>query len=157
MAGRVVGLIELFGMGAAVLAALAVGLSAGLMHYARCVHPPGGATALAAVLGGDAVRALVALGYADSDAERAVRGVIEHAKDAAPAEIARSAASSQNPRVKIGRPGIGSGGGGGRLQRPQVVQPQVHKPAGANARQVGAGALTIEQIRQLVTAARGGR
>ena len=25
------------------------------MHYLRCIHPPGGATALGAVLGGDAV------------------------------------------------------------------------------------------------------
>lgn len=32
--------------------ALAVGLAVGLMHYTRCMHPPGGATALAAVIGG---------------------------------------------------------------------------------------------------------
>lgn len=32
--------------------ALAVGLAVGVMHYARCIHPPGGATALAAVIGG---------------------------------------------------------------------------------------------------------
>ncbi|WP_331346807.1 HPP family protein [Cellvibrio sp. UBA7661] len=32
--------------------ALAVGLAVGLMHFARCMHPPGGATALAAVIGG---------------------------------------------------------------------------------------------------------
>ena len=32
--------------------ALAVGLAVGAMHYARCIHPPGGATALAAVIGG---------------------------------------------------------------------------------------------------------
>jgi CBS domain-containing membrane protein len=32
--------------------ALAVGLAVGVMHYARCMHPPGGATALAAVIGG---------------------------------------------------------------------------------------------------------
>lgn len=32
--------------------ALATGLAVGLMHYARCIHPPGGATALAAVVGG---------------------------------------------------------------------------------------------------------
>ncbi len=32
--------------------ALAVGLAIGVMHYLRCMHPPGGATALAAVIGG---------------------------------------------------------------------------------------------------------
>ncbi|WP_432719714.1 HPP family protein [Jeongeupia wiesaeckerbachi] len=37
------------------IAALAVGLSIAAMLYARCLHPPGGATALTAVLGGDAV------------------------------------------------------------------------------------------------------
>jgi CBS-domain-containing membrane protein len=36
-------------------APLAVGLGILVMHYARCIHPPGGATALAAVLGGGAV------------------------------------------------------------------------------------------------------
>ncbi|MDB5296908.1 MAG: hypothetical protein JWO31_2891, partial [Phycisphaerales bacterium] len=36
----------------------AVGLAIGVMYYARCLHPPGGATALAAVLGGPAVHAL---------------------------------------------------------------------------------------------------
>lgn len=44
-------------------AAVAVGLSIGLMHYLRCLHPPGGATALTAVIGGDAVHAL-GYGYA---------------------------------------------------------------------------------------------
>lgn len=39
-------------------AALAVGLAIALMHYARCIHPPGGATALTAVVGGDAVQGL---------------------------------------------------------------------------------------------------
>lgn len=39
-------------------AALAVGLSIGLMHYLRCLHPPGGATALTAVIGGEAIHAL---------------------------------------------------------------------------------------------------
>lgn len=38
--------------------ALAVALSIGAMHYLRCLHPPGGATALVAVLGGEPVRAL---------------------------------------------------------------------------------------------------
>ncbi|MCB1738147.1 MAG: HPP family protein [Gammaproteobacteria bacterium] len=39
---------------------LAVGLAIGAMHYARCVHPQGGATALSAVASGPAV---LALGY----------------------------------------------------------------------------------------------
>lgn len=39
-------------------AALAVGLSVSAMHYARCMHPPGGATALAAVIGGPEIQAL---------------------------------------------------------------------------------------------------
>ncbi len=33
-------------------APLAVCLAVGVMHYLRCIHPPGGATALAAVIGG---------------------------------------------------------------------------------------------------------
>jgi CBS domain-containing membrane protein len=39
-------------------AALAVALAISAMHYLRCIHPPGGATALTAVAGGDAVHAL---------------------------------------------------------------------------------------------------
>ena len=39
-------------------AALAVGLAIGAMHVLRCIHPPGGATALAAVVSGPAVHAL---------------------------------------------------------------------------------------------------
>jgi CBS-domain-containing membrane protein len=39
-------------------AALAVALAIGGMHYLRCIHPPGGGTALAAVIGGPAVREL---------------------------------------------------------------------------------------------------
>jgi CBS domain-containing membrane protein len=39
-------------------AALAVGLAIGAMHYARCIHPPGGASALAAVVSGSKVHAL---------------------------------------------------------------------------------------------------
>ena len=39
-------------------AALAVGLAIGAMYYLHCLHPPGGATALVAVLGGEAVREL---------------------------------------------------------------------------------------------------
>lgn len=41
-------------------AGLAVGLAISAMHYLRCLHPPGGATALMAVVGGDQ---LLALGY----------------------------------------------------------------------------------------------
>jgi len=36
-------------------AAAAVGLAIGAMHYLRCLHPPGGATALTAVIGGPAI------------------------------------------------------------------------------------------------------
>lgn len=39
-------------------AALAVALSIAAMYGLRCLHPPGGATALGAVLGGEAVHAL---------------------------------------------------------------------------------------------------
>lgn len=39
-------------------AAMAVGIAIGAMHYLRCIHPPGGATALTAVMGGDAVQQL---------------------------------------------------------------------------------------------------
>lgn len=42
-------------------AGLAVGLAIGSMHLLGCVHPPGGATALAAVIGGPAINSL---GYA---------------------------------------------------------------------------------------------
>lgn len=35
----------------AIAAALAVGLAIGAMHYLRCIHPPGGATALSFVVG----------------------------------------------------------------------------------------------------------
>jgi CBS-domain-containing membrane protein len=38
-----------------IASALAVGLAIGAMHYLRCIHPPGGATALSAVLGGPAI------------------------------------------------------------------------------------------------------
>lgn len=41
-----------------VAAALAVGGAIGAMHYLRCIHPPGGATAITAVIGGPAVHAL---------------------------------------------------------------------------------------------------
>lgn len=39
-------------------AACAVGLTIGAMQYLRCIHPPGGATALTAVIGGESVQAL---------------------------------------------------------------------------------------------------
>ncbi|MGV3773355.1 MAG: HPP family protein, partial [Verrucomicrobiales bacterium] len=39
-------------------AGLAVGLAIFAMHLFRCVHPPGGATALVAVVGGPAIQAL---------------------------------------------------------------------------------------------------
>ena len=42
-------------------AALSVGCAIAAMHYLRCIHPPGGATALSAVIGGPVVHAL---GYA---------------------------------------------------------------------------------------------
>jgi CBS-domain-containing membrane protein len=38
--------------------ALAVALAIGSMHYLRCIHPPGGATALAAVVGGANLQAM---------------------------------------------------------------------------------------------------
>jgi len=44
--------------GEAITPALAVGLAVCVMAFARCIHPPGGATALSAVIGGDAVHAL---------------------------------------------------------------------------------------------------
>lgn len=42
----------------ALVAGLAVGLAIGAMYYARCIHPPGGATALTAVVGGSSVTQL---------------------------------------------------------------------------------------------------
>lgn len=39
-----------------VAASCAVGLAIGVMHLFRCIHPPGGATAFTAVMGGEAVR-----------------------------------------------------------------------------------------------------
>ena len=41
-----------------IAASLAVGLAIGAMHYLRCIHPPGGATALAAVIGGNVTQSL---------------------------------------------------------------------------------------------------
>ncbi len=42
----------------AVAACCAVGLAIGVMHQFKCIHPPGGATALTAVCGGAAVHRL---------------------------------------------------------------------------------------------------
>ncbi|MCK5667362.1 MAG: HPP family protein [Thiotrichaceae bacterium] len=39
-------------------ASLAVGISIAVMYYFRCIHPPGGATALAAVVGGKQIHLL---------------------------------------------------------------------------------------------------
>jgi len=39
-------------------AGIAVGAAVTLMYYLRCIHPPGGATAMIAVVGGDGVHAL---------------------------------------------------------------------------------------------------
>ena len=39
-------------------ASLATGLAVGAMHYLRCIHPPAGATALAAALGNASVQAM---------------------------------------------------------------------------------------------------
>jgi len=41
-----------------IAAAAGVGLSVAAMHYAKCIHPPGGATALSAVVSGTAVTQL---------------------------------------------------------------------------------------------------
>lgn len=41
-----------------IAAPLAVGLAIGAMYYLRCIHPPGGATAITAVIGGSQVHAL---------------------------------------------------------------------------------------------------
>lgn len=42
----------------AMAAPVAVALAIGAMHYLRCIHPPGGATALSAVVGGETVHQL---------------------------------------------------------------------------------------------------
>lgn len=39
-------------------ASMAVGIAIGAMYYLECIHPPGGATALSAVIGGESVTAL---------------------------------------------------------------------------------------------------
>lgn len=50
--------VHWFGADLMLAAALAVGLSIAAMYSLRCLHPPGGATALVAVLGGESVHAL---------------------------------------------------------------------------------------------------
>lgn len=46
-------------LGVSVLSsALAVGFAIAAMYYLRCIHPPGGATALTTVIGGDAIQNL---------------------------------------------------------------------------------------------------
>src|SRR6187431_1601139 len=44
--------------GSTIAAAVAVGLAIGAMYQFRCIHPPGGATALSAVIGGQMVHDL---------------------------------------------------------------------------------------------------
>lgn len=41
-----------------IAASVSVALAIGAMYYLRCIHPPGGATALTAVVGGEAMHAL---------------------------------------------------------------------------------------------------
>lgn len=41
-----------------IAASLAVGLAVSIMYYCKCIHPPGGATALTAVVGGNTVHDL---------------------------------------------------------------------------------------------------
>ena len=41
-----------------IAAPMAVAMAIGLMHFLGCIHPPGGATALVAVIGGDAIRSM---------------------------------------------------------------------------------------------------
>ncbi len=59
------GISAVIGVGCAMLlpepilaAAVAVALAIAVMHYLRCIHPPGGATALTAVIGGENIQAL---------------------------------------------------------------------------------------------------
>lgn len=41
-----------------IAASAAVGLAIGVMYYLKCVHPPGGATALSAVMSGEAIQSM---------------------------------------------------------------------------------------------------
>lgn len=49
---------RLFGYNMVLAASLAVSTSIALMHLTRTLHPPGGATALIAVIGGDQIRSM---------------------------------------------------------------------------------------------------
>ena len=53
-----VGVYQLFPDNTLLSSALAVGLAIGFMHLTRTLHPPGGATALIAVIGGPAIHQL---------------------------------------------------------------------------------------------------
>lgn len=53
-----VGCATVFSDYPAIGAAVAVSLSLALMHLTRTIHPPGGATAMIAVIGGDTIHAL---------------------------------------------------------------------------------------------------
>jgi CBS domain-containing membrane protein len=54
-----VGVTAFFIFGSSILAApMAVSLAVAAMHFTRTLHPPGGATALIAVIGGDSIHAL---------------------------------------------------------------------------------------------------
>lgn len=60
--------------------------------------PPGGEPIAGGGAAADAVRALVALGYGDSDAERAVAAAMESAQSAGPAEIIKRALAALQGR-----------------------------------------------------------
>jgi holliday junction DNA helicase RuvA len=60
--------------------------------------PPGGEAIAGGGAAADAVRALVALGYGDSDAERAVAAAMEAAQGAGPAEIIKRALAALQGR-----------------------------------------------------------
>ena len=49
---------KLFGYNMLLAASLAVSTSIALMHLTKTLHPPGGATALIAVIGGEQIRAM---------------------------------------------------------------------------------------------------
>jgi Holliday junction DNA helicase RuvA len=73
---------------------LCVELGDKLKAWSGDTAPGGGATPVST----DAVRALVSLGYAETDSERAVRAVIEQNGDAAPAEIVKRALAALQGR-----------------------------------------------------------
>ena len=72
----VAGLLVVHLLGPSLLSgALAVALAIAAMHSLRCIHPPGGATAFAAVLGGPAM--LIGLGGGISLLTRRRRSIID--------------------------------------------------------------------------------